>query len=242
VGITSNNNQLLPLTKSTPVYKIHPPSRGKNILLACGPGNNGILLPLPFLSHPHTLPTHTVTGGDGLVCARHLHHYGYSPKIYYPKPTNAAIFNNLQKQLRHIHIPFLTSVEEFTSELQQTDLVVDALFGFSFKPPVRPPFDEVLNAIIQAKKPVLSIDTPSSWNVDDGPPEKGQVGSDFMPEYLISLTAAKPSVKYFKGKRHFIGGRFLSQDVARKYGLDVPEYLGLDQIAEVDVGMPLEKL
>lgn len=25
------------------------------------------------------------TGGDGLVAARHLVHYGYQPSIYYPK-------------------------------------------------------------------------------------------------------------------------------------------------------------
>jgi NAD(P)H-hydrate epimerase len=120
--------------------------------------------------------------------------------------------------------------------------VVDALFGFSFKPPVRAPFDKILSSIISSKVPVLAVDIPSSWDVESGPPSEEFVGHDFMPEYLISLTAAKPSVKFFKGKRHFIGGRFLSQDVAAKYGLDVPKYEGVDQIAEVDVGAPVEKL
>jgi NAD(P)H-hydrate epimerase len=101
--------------------------------------------------------------------------------------------------------------------------VVDALFGFSFRPPVRQPFDNVIALLEKTDKPVLAVDTPSSWNVDDGPPEEGMVGSKFMPEYLISLTAAKPSVKFFKGKRHFIGGRFLGRDVAEKYGLDIRE-------------------
>ena len=55
-----------------------------------------------------------------------------------------------------------------------------------------------------------------------------------MPEALISLTAPKPLVKWFKG-RHFVGGRFLSAQMAEKYGLDVPPYEGLDQIAEVGV-------
>lgn len=188
-------------------------------------------------------PSHNLhPGGDGLVAARHLHHYGYNPKIYYPKPTNAPIFTNLQKQLHHLHIPFVSSAEEFTSELRSTNLIIDALFGFSFKPPVREPFDKVLSAIISSKVPVLAVDTPSSWDVESGPPSDEFVGHNFMPEYLISLTAAKPSVKFFKGKRHFIGGRFLSQDVAKKYGLDVPDYKGVDQIAEVEVGAPVEKL
>lgn len=55
-----------------------------------------------------------------------------------------------------------------------------------------------------------------------------------MPPALISLTAPKPLVKWFKG-RHFVGGRFLSVDMAAKYGLDVPRYEGLDQVAEVPV-------
>lgn len=30
-----------------------------------------------------------------------------------------------------------------------------------------------------------------------------------------------------------VGGRFLSKATADKYGLDIPEYPGIDQIAEV---------
>ncbi|KAL2398304.1 NAD(P)H-hydrate epimerase [Exophiala dermatitidis] len=213
--------ELAGLSVAEAVYRVHPPSKGKNILIAAGPGNNG---------------------GDGLVCARHLYHFGYTPQVYYPKPTNAPIFNGLQKQLNHLHIPFLKSLEDFTTSLNSSDLIVDALFGFSFKPPVRAPFDTVLSAIIDSKKPVLAVDIPSSWDVEAGPPEQGQLGSEFMPQYLVSLTAAKPCVKHFKGQRHFIGGRFLSTDVASKYGLDVPLYEGVDQIAEVPVDAKVEKL
>lgn len=72
--------------------------------------------------------------------------------------------------------------------------------------------------------------------LDSGP------GKGFMPQALISLTAPKPLVKWFKG-RHFVGGRFLGEDVARKYGLDVPQYEGLDQVVEVEVeGQGEEKL
>ncbi|EXJ78720.1 YjeF [Capronia coronata CBS 617.96] len=214
--------ELAGLSVAEAAYRVHPPSKGKNVLIAAGPGNNA--------------------GGDGLVAARHLHHFGYTPRIYYPKPTNAPIFNGLQKQLHHLHIPFLKSLEDFTSALSSSDLVIDALFGFSFKPPVRAPFDTVLSAIIDSKKPVLAVDIPSSWDVEGGPPEKGELGSEFMPTYMISLTAAKPCVKWFKGERHFIGGRFLSADVAGKYGLDVPPYEGVDQIAEVPVDISVEKL
>ena len=210
--------ELAGLSVSQAIYAVNPPSKGKNVLLACGPGNNG---------------------GDGLVAARHLFHYGYKPVVFYPKPTKQPIFDGLQKQLRGLKIPF---TEDFEGELKKTDLVVDALFGFSFKPPVREPFDDVIMAMVASKVPVLAVDTPSSWDVDGGPQAKGEIGSDFMPEYLISLTAAKPSVAHYKGKRHFIGGRFMSQDFAQKFGLDVPDFKGIDQIAEVEVGQKVEKL
>ena len=124
--------------------------------------------------------------------------------------------------------------EDFESELKQTDVVVDALFGFSFHPPVRKPFDEVLKAMIKAEVPVLSVDIPSSWDVDAGPPGKGELGSEFMPEFLISLTAPKPCVKFYKG-RHFVGGRFLGKEVAEMFGLDVQKYQGTEQVVEVPV-------
>jgi len=33
-----------------------------------------------------------ITGGDGLVAARHLWHYGYKPTIYYPKQSKNELY------------------------------------------------------------------------------------------------------------------------------------------------------
>jgi len=80
---------------------------------------------------------------------------------------------------------------------------------------------------------VLSVDAPSSWDIQEGPPKEGP-GAKFMPQSLISLSAPKPCVKYYKG-RHFIGGRFLTNAIVEKYGLDLPQYPGIDQVLEIGV-------
>ncbi|KAF1953447.1 meiotically up-regulated gene 182 protein [Byssothecium circinans] len=201
--------ELAGLSVSQAVFKLQPLNKGGRILIACGPGNNG---------------------GDGLVAARHLHHYGYQPTIYYPKQSKNELYQRLRKQLEDLKVPF---TNDFPSALRQTDHIVDAIFGFSFSGEVREPFPSVIEALRDTKIPVLAVDAPSSWNIEDGPPDNGP-GKGFFPEALISLTAPKPLVKWFKG-RHFLGGRFLSEEMAAKYELDVPKYEGLDQVVEVPI-------
>lgn len=108
----------------------------------------------------------------------------------------------------------------------------------------------MIKAFQETKVPVTSVDAPSSWDMENGPPKSG-LGSAFMPTALVSLTAPKPLVKYFTG-RHFIGGRyaprlsrfgtgatadgsdrFVSPSIANKYDFGIPEYTGIDQVVEV---------
>ncbi|KXH34652.1 YjeF [Colletotrichum nymphaeae SA-01] len=200
--------ELAGLSVSQAIYRVHPPSRGLNILVACGPGNNG---------------------GDGLVAARHLRHYGYKPTIYYPKRSKNDLYQRLAQQLVDLDVPF---VDDFLTAAKFTDHIVDAIFGFSFSGEVREPFPAVIKALEETKLPVTSVDAPSSWDIENGPPSSGP-GSSFQPEVLVSLTAPKPLVKHFKG-RHFIGGRFVSPGIAEKYNLEIPQYEGIDQVVEVD--------
>ncbi|KAK3364578.1 YjeF N-terminal domain-containing protein [Lasiosphaeria hispida] len=200
--------ELAGLSVSQAVYRVHPLSKGPRILVAVGPGNNG---------------------GDGLVAARHLRHYGYQPTIYYPKRSKNDLYQRLAKQLEDLEVPF---VDDFPAALGSTDHVVDAIFGFSFSGEVREPFPAVIRALEETEVPVTSVDAPSSWNIEDGPPPSGAIGSAFNPGVLVSLTAPKPLVRHFKG-RHFVGGRFVTPAIAKKYDLDLPEYEGIDQVVEV---------
>ncbi|KAI9772702.1 MAG: hypothetical protein M1840_000297 [Geoglossum simile] len=187
-------------------------------------------------------------GGDGLVAARHLWHYGYQPIVYYPKQSKNELYQvrerslwacgdranapgknkRLVTQLRSLDVPF---TEDFPGALAESHHVVDAIFGFSFSGEVREPFPSVIEALKATSLPVTSVDAPSSWDIEEGPPTSGP-GKDFHPTALVSLTAPKPLVKWFRG-RHFLGGRFLSPAIAGKYGLDVPEYSGVEQVVEL---------
>ena len=73
------------------------------------------------------------TGGDGLVAARHLWHYGYQPTIFYPKQSKNDLYERLATQLKNLDVPF---TEDFNGSLESTDHVVDAIFGITLEAPM----------------------------------------------------------------------------------------------------------
>ncbi|GIX89157.1 NAD(P)H-hydrate epimerase [Caerostris extrusa] len=119
---------------------------------------------------------------------------GYEPTIFYPKRTNKPLYQNLTIQCQEMDIPFLSFMPEAKLIDDSYNLVVDALFGFSFKPPVRPDFEDCMNKLKKLTIPICSVDIPSGWDVEKGDEE------GLQPEFLISLTAPKQCSKHFKGK------------------------------------------
>ncbi len=129
---------------------------------------------------------------------------GYVPDIYYPKRTAKPLFENLVKQCSKMGLTLLDSAPDAAKLDKDYGLVVDALFGFSFRPPVREPFAALLGAVVKSSVAVASVDIPSGWDV-----EKGDVdGVGVKPRMLISLTAPKKCAKFFTGEFHYLGGRY----------------------------------
>ncbi|XP_078288067.1 NAD(P)H-hydrate epimerase-like isoform X2 [Rhinoraja longicauda] len=163
----------------------------------------------------------------GLSCATAVAK-GYEPTIYYPKQPSKPLFQALVTQCRKMDISFLT---EFPTEPlfidEMYNLVVDAIFGFSFKGTVRPPFDSILSTLEIVIIPIASVDIPSGWDVELGNP-KG-----LQPDLLISLTAPKKAAAHFAGRYHFLGGRFVPPALDRKYRLNLPPYPGTECVRQL---------
>ncbi|KAL7750883.1 hypothetical protein RI367_003844 [Sorochytrium milnesiophthora] len=203
--------ELAGLSVAQAIHAHYPPSTHPRPLVVCGPGNNG---------------------GDGLVAARHLRHFGYSPSVLYPRPTDKPLYTNLQQQLRALDVPLNTSPDVLDHRLAACSLVLDALFGFSFRRPVRDPFDAVIKAVNAAGKPVVCIDVPSGWDVESGP-DDGVCIRD--PAVLVSLSAPKPCAAQFRGEAHYLGGRFVPASMWAALGVrEVPTYPGAQQFVRLD--------
>ena len=220
-----SREQLMEMTGSAvaeAVYKIVDASSPiiigrKKILLVAGPGNNG---------------------GDGLVAARHLALIGFDVSVVYPAADTAsetAQSSKLAQQAGDAGVKFL---DEFPSQLAMEGnygVIVDAMFGFSFSSErgMSSPYDSILSDLIATHKgdqgtTIVSVDVPSSWDVDGG----DILGTGFMPHALVSLTAPKLCAKNFSG-RHFVGGRYLSPTLSKKYGVRMPPFEGVSQVMEV---------
>lgn len=202
--------ELAGLSCATAITRAYPTSSllksRPSLLVICGPGNNG---------------------GDGLVCARHLKLFGYEPTILYPKRPSKPLFQGLTTQCEKMEIPFIAEMPEAKVVDEAYNLVIDAIFGFSFQGAVREPFASILDVLRKTTVPVASIDIPSGWDV-----EKGSLDG-LQPDMLISLTAPKKSASLFRGRYHYLGGRFVPPALEKKYQLSLPVYPGTDCVYQL---------
>ncbi len=124
------------------------------VMVVCGKGNNG---------------------GDGLVTARLLAGEGVGVRVLLVGRQNevkgeAAHALSLLKEATDDEIVAEVeegaSVEELVELLGEADLLVDAVVGTGFKPPLRGLAVTVRDAFAQVAVPVVAVDLPSGWDAD----------------------------------------------------------------------------
>ena len=200
------------LTVAEIVADIYPKQQPSDRVLICvGPGHNG---------------------GDGLIAARHLITFGMNPVIFCPKRAKTSVMDRLFGQVEALNVPVMDTLPSPDTISKDYTAVLDCLFGFSFKSPIRKPFDDVLKALVEVKVPLISLDIPSGWDVEQGP---GEVPEEMriLPETLISLMAPKLGAKYFKGKHHILGLRIVPPQLLKTYGINFPQIPGTKQYVEI---------
>jgi len=117
----------------------------KRITVVCGPGNNG---------------------GDGFVCARLAHAAGFDVRVV-DVAGSTAYGPDAKHCLDALVAAGITPIRDLEA-IDDTDLIVDAVFGIGVSRPVGEPFATALNAINGAAAPVLSVDVPSGLDANTG--------------------------------------------------------------------------
>jgi len=124
----------------------------RRVCIVCGAGNNG---------------------GDGFVAARHLFNKGCQVTVVLiGKPTSlkhdAAVNFAVLKKLKIQIICVGAHGRAPLREIQNADIVVDAIFGVGLNRDIEEPTKSVIEAINVHAKKVLAVDTPSGLEATSG--------------------------------------------------------------------------
>jgi ADP-dependent NAD(P)H-hydrate dehydratase / NAD(P)H-hydrate epimerase len=147
----------------------------QRVAVVCGKGNNG---------------------GDGFVVARQLHRAGRVVEVLLLaspselKGDAAVMFERLP--VRPIVVQSPTELQaESSRSLGNCDLLVDAILGTGFKPPVKGLYADAIRAMNGGAKPVVAVDIPSGADSDA---MAAQAGAGIArADAIVTFTAPRPA-------------------------------------------------
>ncbi|XP_059552065.1 yjeF N-terminal domain-containing protein 3 isoform X2 [Myotis daubentonii] len=179
------------------------------------------VFPLPALSRKQK----TVL----VVCGPEQNGAEYEPTIFYPTRSLDPLHQDLTTQCEKMDIPFLSYLPTEVQLINDAyGLVVDAVLGPGVEPrEVGGSCTRALATLKLLSIPLVSLDIPSGWDAETG--EDSEDG--LRPDVLVSLGAPKRCAGRFSGRHHFVAGRFVPDDVRRKFALRLPGYTGTDCVA-----------
>ncbi|MBD3218818.1 MAG: NAD(P)H-hydrate dehydratase [candidate division Zixibacteria bacterium] len=145
----------------------------KNVAVICGKGNNG---------------------GDGFVVGRYLSEWGAAVNFYLlgkKDDLKGDAETNLKRALEmELPIEEISSPEELELS-EETDLIVDAIFGTGFHGDIREPMDQMVEKINSYDIPIAAVDCPSGLNTSTGELSRSSIIADF------TATLALPKIGHF---------------------------------------------
>lgn len=145
----------------------------RRITVLCGKGNNG---------------------GDGFVAARELATAGRDVRVLLVgnpddlKGDAKAAFGNMG--ITPVLAPDEAALDsaEVRTLLETADLLLDAVVGTGFKPPLRGPAAALRDRVNTLKMPVVAVDLPSGWDADS---REFSVDGAYRASAVVTFTAPK---------------------------------------------------
>jgi NAD(P)H-hydrate epimerase len=127
--------------------------QARSVTALCGKGNNG---------------------GDGFVAARVLSGKGIAARVLLlgsvadVKGDAAGALDQLRAQAPSVPVIEIATERQLAEALQSShaDLLLDAVVGTGFKPPLRGLAESARQLIDNLTAPIISVDLPSGWNAD----------------------------------------------------------------------------
>ncbi len=150
--------------------------------VVCGKGNNG---------------------GDGFVAARKLVEAGRAVRLLLlsdPEELRgdaAAMFQNLLKSLHPVKVAPLIVREASgldspdAAEIFSADVILDAILGTGFRPPVSPLYAAAIAKMNAAAAPIVAVDIPSGADADAMQPQTTIV--KVHADAIVTFTAPRPA-------------------------------------------------
>ena len=144
----------------------------RNVVVVCGKGNNG---------------------GDGFVVARKLAENGYNVSVIlscgYPDSPEATYMYKLVIDSSISTIWYDADRLKAIQTVKNADIVVDAVFGFSFYGNISEDLKLLITEMTNSKGLKFAIDVPSGVYCDSGYNDPGC----FKADYTIAISALKPA-------------------------------------------------
>jgi len=146
----------------------------QRITVLCGKGNNG---------------------GDGFVVARKLHEAGKLTQVVLlaePRQLTgdaAIMFQRLPLEaVTATSLPALQAAP--IREVFRADLLIDAILGTGFKPPVTGVYADAIAALNESSGPVIAVDIPSGADADA---KEQNAGTLARANAIVTFTAPRPA-------------------------------------------------
>lgn len=146
----------------------------QRVLVVCGKGNNG---------------------GDGFVAARKLHEAGKEVAVLLLAHPD-EVKGDAKKMLERLPSPPISAptpqaLEQRRDLFKNCDLLLDAIFGTGFRPPLPDLAATAIDLVMQSTATVISVDLPSGVDADSTSYRQGQV---CRSDVIVTFTAPKPAV------------------------------------------------